>query len=79
MSTVTSCFETNRGTVSGILLMGFGFGSFVMGKVYQTILSSMILDWHGIFRLFAIAILLIFVLAGFVLKESTEETREITA
>lgn len=78
MSTVTSYFDTNRGTVSGILLMGFGFGSFVMGKVYQTILSSMILDWHGIFRLFAIAILLIFVLAGFVLKENSEETHEIT-
>ena len=78
MSTVTSYFDTNRGTVSGILLMGFGFGSFVMGKIYQTLLSNMILDWHGIFRLFAIAILLIFVLAGFVLKENSEETHEIT-
>lgn len=77
MSTVTNCFEANRGVVSGILLMGFGFGSFVMGKLYQTILSSMILDWHGIFQLFAGAILLAFILAGVVLEEKSVESYQV--
>lgn len=77
MSTVTNCFEANRGVVSGILLMGFGFGSFVMGKLYQTILSSMILDWHGIFRLLSSVIFLIFTLAAFILKEKSGETHQV--
>ena len=35
MSTVSGYFPDKPGLISGILLMGFGMGSFLIGKVYQ--------------------------------------------
>ncbi|MCI8513305.1 MAG: OFA family MFS transporter [Lachnospiraceae bacterium] len=40
MSTVTKWFPDKPGLISGILLMGFGIGSFVIGKVYQAMTPS---------------------------------------
>ncbi len=69
MSVVTEWFTKEKGLVSGILLMGFGFGSFVAGKVFQSILSSGFLGWRGIFYLFGGIILVVFVITGMILKQ----------
>ena len=37
MGNVTKFFPDCPGLISGILLMGFGFGSFLIGKVYQAV------------------------------------------
>ena len=37
MSCVTRWYSDKPGLISGILLMGFGIGSFIIGKVYQAV------------------------------------------
>ena len=40
MGTVTKYFPDKPGLISGILLMGFGMGSFIIGKVYQALTGA---------------------------------------
>lgn len=40
MGTITKYFPDKPGLISGILLMGFGMGSFIIGKVYQALTGS---------------------------------------
>lgn len=40
MSTVSGWFPDKQGLISGILLMGFGIGSFIVGKIYTGIVQA---------------------------------------
>ena len=46
MSTMSKWFPDKQGLISGILLMGFGLGSFIIGKVYQAYTPSTIGGWR---------------------------------
>lgn len=56
-----------QGSVSGILLMGFGLSSFLVGKIYQkfTMSGVGIDEWRRSFQIFGIIILLVFLICGF--------------
>lgn len=64
IGTVLKWFPDRQGIVSGLLLMGFGIGSFLIGKVYAAILSAGLADWRQVFRLFGGIVCLVLVLAG---------------
>ena len=68
VSTVVSWFPDKTGLASGVLLMGFGFGSFLIGKVYKAVLLAELLHWREFFLAAAIAIFLVFLLGAFLLK-----------
>ena len=69
MSVVTEWFSSDKGLVSGILLMGFGFGSFVIGKSYQVILSSGLLGWRELFCIMGLLVFIVYVAAGLFIKK----------
>lgn len=60
MSTICRWFPDRQGLISGILLMGFGIGSFLIGKVYQAATPDAIGAWRGSFRVIGIIICVVF-------------------
>lgn len=62
MSAVTAWFYERSGLISGVLLMGFGFGGFFTGKLYQELL--LVMQWREIFALLAMIIAVLLLLAG---------------
>ena len=71
VSTVVSWFPDKAGLASGVLLMGFGFGSFFIGKVYKAVLLAEVLHWREFFLAAAIAIFIVFLLGAFLIKRPT--------
>ena len=65
MSTVSRWFPDQQGLISGILLMGFGIGSFLIGKVYQAAIPADIDGWRIGFRVIGIVIFVIFAICAF--------------
>lgn len=51
MSTMCKWFLDKQGLISGVLLMGFGLGSFIIGKVYQAFTPSEIGGWRTSFMI----------------------------
>lgn len=49
MSTVGKWFPDKQGLVSGVLLMGFGIGSFLIGKAYQMLTPASVGAWRHSF------------------------------
>lgn len=71
MGTVSAWFPDKQGLISGILLMGFGFGSFLIGKIYSVMAVSA--GWRWAFRMFAVAILLIVLFGGVVMRRPPKD------
>lgn len=63
LSTMSKWFPDKQGLISGILLMGFGLGSFLIGKIYTALTPSEIGGWRTSFTVFAI-ILFVVLFAG---------------
>ena len=53
------------GLISGILLMGFGFGSFIIGKIYQAYTPTEIGGWRMSFMIFGIILVIVLGIGGF--------------
>ncbi len=70
MSTLTKWYADKPGFISGILLMGFGFGSFFIGKIFQALTPSGagVDDWRNSFFIFGIILLVLVTVAGLILK-----------
>lgn len=66
MGTISAWFPDKQGLISGILLMGFGLSSFIIGKVFAAASPS---DggetWKMVFRVFAVLIFIIMIVASF--------------
>lgn len=60
-------FPENLGLVSGILLMGFGFGSLLLG-LFIPVLSDLV-GVFAVFRIYAIAIFAVMMLGSFFLRK----------
>lgn len=69
ISTVSQWFPDKQGLCSGILLMGFGFGSFLIGKVFQGFTPVTIGAWRGSFRILGVIILIVFLAVGAVMTK----------
>lgn len=66
ISTMSAWFPDKQGLVSGILLMGFGFSAFIIGKVFAAVAPPESGDvWKTVFRILGILILVVFVICSF--------------
>ena len=76
LSTVGKWFPDKQGLISGLLLMGFGMGSFVIGKVYTAFAPSDGSDaWRGAFMVLGIVIFVVVIIAGFFIVKPDEGWR----
>lgn len=65
MSTMSKWFPDKQGLISGILLMGFGIGSFITGKVYQAYTPTEIGGWRTSFMIFGVLLFIVIGIGGF--------------
>ena len=66
MSTMSLWFPDKQGLISGILLMGFGLSSFIIGKVFAAVTPSDGTDkWQATFRVLGIIIVIVMVICSF--------------
>ena len=78
MSTISGWFPDKQGLVSGLLLMGFGISSFIVGKIYQAVTPSGVgIDaWRNSFFMFGIIILVVMAVSGFFFVKPTKQDIE---
>lgn len=70
MSSVSAWFPDKPGLVSGLLLMGFGMSSFLVGKIYTAVTpSDGSAAWRTSFLVFGILLCVVMLLAGFFVKK----------
>ena len=67
IATVSSWFPDKKGLCSGCLMMGFGASALVLGNVADSMFKSTI-GWRSTYIILGVAIFVIIVLAGFLLK-----------
>lgn len=65
MSTMVRWFPDRPGLISGVLLMGFGGGSFVIGKLYQAWTPAEIGGWRTSFLVLGIIIFVVLAICSF--------------
>lgn len=68
MSTMMAWFPDKSGLISGVLLMGFGIGSFIVGKVYQAFTPDRIGGWRVSFKVFAVILCLVMLVCGCLMR-----------
>lgn len=76
LSTLSLWFPDKQGLVSGILLMGFGISSFLIGKLYIKFLPEGSGGWRVIFRILAVIALIVVFICGLLLREPNDEDLE---
>lgn len=67
LNTVGKWFPDRQGLISGILLMGFGISSFIMGKAYQAATPEITGAWKNTFTVLGIITAVCFLICGFFL------------
>ena len=65
MSTMVKWFPDKPGLISGVLLMGFGGGSFIIGKLYQAWTPVEIGGWRASFLVMGIIIFVVLAICSF--------------
>ncbi len=66
MGTICAWFPDKQGLISGILLMGFGLSSFIIGKVFAAVAPADGSDtWCATFRIMGIIIFVVMIVASF--------------
>lgn len=67
LSTMSGWFPDKQGLISGILLMGFGISSFIVGKVYQAVTPSGegVEAWRNSFFWFGVILVAVLFVCGF--------------
>ena len=80
MSTMVRWFPDKPGLISGILLMGFGGGSFLIGKLYQAWTPARIGGWRQSFVVMGVVIAAVFVICSlfFVTPEEGSTSAAVT-
>jgi len=72
MGTVTKYFPDKPGLISGILLMGFGMGSFIVGKVYQAYTGEGE-AFRNSFRVFGIILCVVMLISCLFMRKPQED------
>ena len=65
MSTMVRWFPDRPGLISGVLMMGFGGGSFIIGKLYQAWTPVEIGGWRASFLVMGIIIFVVLAICSF--------------
>ena len=74
VSGTTPWFPNRLGLVSGILLMGFGFGSMVLGFAVEAL--YVVMSVFGVFRLAAVGIPIVLIAGSFTMKKPESGTQD---
>ncbi len=74
LSTVSLWFPDKPGLASGLLLMGFGFSSFFMGKIFQATLPKGIGTWRQSFVIIGVVGAIVLVLCAAVICKPNDTT-----
>lgn len=69
LSTVGLWFPDKQGLASGLLLMGFGFSSFFMGKIFQATLPPVVGSWRTSFAVIGAVGAAVLVLCALVIRK----------
>ncbi|MBP3239527.1 MAG: MFS transporter [Oribacterium sp.] len=79
MGSVTKWFPDRKGLISGILLMGFGMGAFIIGKLYTALNQTF--SWRTEFSALGIMVFLVILLCGMIIRKPNAEeiSRYVTA
>ena len=74
MSTLSAWFPDKQGMISGIMMMGFGISSFIIGKIFAAVTPADGTDtWKMTFRIMGIVIFVVMLICAFVLKRPGED------
>ena len=73
IATVSAWFPDKKGLCSGCLMMGFGASALILGNLADSLFKST-LGWRTTYMILGIAICLVVILAGVILKKPTAET-----
>ena len=73
LGTVGKWFPDKAGLVSGILLMGFGLSSFLVGKLYQTFTPETVGAWRHSFVVLGIIAAVVMAVGGFLLEKPGDD------
>ncbi len=69
MGTVGKWFPDKQGLISGILLMGFGISSFIIGKLFQAFTPDTIGAWRTSFTVLGIVIAAVMAVCGLFIRK----------
>lgn len=72
MSSISRWFPDKQGLISGILLMGFGIGAFLIGKLYQAFTPKTTGAWRTSFLVLGGAIFVVLLLCAWFIRRPTE-------
>lgn len=71
LTVVTKWFPDLVGTVTGVLLMGYGLGSFIIGKIYSHLIQTF--AWRDVFLVFGIVLAVLVVVGIFIILPPPSE------
>ncbi|OON85152.1 hypothetical protein BXO88_13890 [Oribacterium sp. C9] len=71
MSSVTKWFPDRKGLISGILLMGFGIGAFIIGKIYAFMLAMY--SWRAEYKVLGIIVFAVIFIGAFIVRKPYED------
>ncbi len=74
MSTVLRWFPDRQGLISGMMLMGFGFGGMILGSIATALMNSS-LGWRGALLLLGVIMGALIIAAALILRVPTEKQR----
>ena len=78
IGSVLKWFPDRQGLISGVLLMGFCMGSFLIGKAFARVVTTGI-SWRGAFRGLGIILFVSLLIGGVLIRRpDSEEIREIS-
>ena len=70
MGTISAWFPDKQGLLSGVMLMGFGISSFIIGKLFAAISPADGTDgWTATFKMFGIFLFVILLVCGLIIKK----------
>ena len=74
ISTVGAWFADKKGLCSGVLMMGFGASALILGSFADMLIASPAYGWRTAYRVLGIALGLMLLITGIVLKKPEEST-----
>lgn len=69
MGTIGKWFPDKQGLISGVLLMGFGISSFLIGKIYQLFTPETVGAWRRSFLVLGIVTAAVLAVCGFFMEK----------